>query len=86
MAIRFLRTDGDAILRRKAHTVTRFDATLARILDDMAESMYHYSGVGLASPQIGISKRIVVADTGESGLVELVNPEIIAASGPALDI
>ncbi|NLW16340.1 MAG: peptide deformylase [Firmicutes bacterium] len=86
MAIRLLRTVGDPILRKQAMEVKRFDATLERLLDDMAESMYYYEGVGLAAPQIGISKQIVVIDADESGLLELVNPEIVASEGEELDI
>lgn len=86
MAIRFLRTEGDAVLRKPAMLVNRFDATLGRLLDDMAESMYHYAGVGLAAPQIGISKQIVVIDAAESGLLELVNPEIVSSEGEEVDI
>lgn len=86
MAIRFLRTEGDEVLRKPAMVVKRFDATLGRLLDDMAESMYHYEGVGLAAPQIGISKQIIVVDAAESGLLELINPEIVATTGEEIDI
>jgi len=51
-----------------------------KLLDDMADTMYDAPGVGLAAPQIGVLKRVIVVDIGE-GLVELINPEIIAASG-----
>ncbi len=86
MAIRFLRTDGDEVLRKKSVTVKRFGETLGCLLDDMAESMYHYNGVGLAAPQIGISKRIVVVDDGVSGLIELVNPQIVHVEGSEVDV
>ena len=69
-------TIGDDLLRAKAMAVRRFDARLHRMLDDMAETMYEFDGVGLAAPQIGISKQIVVIDVGD-GLVELVNPHIL---------
>lgn len=86
MAIRFLRTEGDPVLRKSAQEVKRFDGVLGRLLDDMAESMYYYEGVGLAAPQIGISKRIVVIDADDSGLLELVNPAIVASEGEEVDI
>jgi len=86
VAIRFLRTEGDPVLRKPALEVKRFDAALGRLLDDMAESMYYYEGVGLAAPQIGISKQIVVIDANESGLLELINPEIVFAEGEEVDI
>lgn len=71
---------GDDILRAKAQEVKRFDYRLARLLDDMAETMYDAEGVGLAAPQVGISKRVVVIDVGE-GLIELINPKILETKG-----
>lgn len=76
---------GDDILRAQAATVRRFDERLHKMLDEMAETMYEYEGVGLAAPQIGISKRIVVIDIGD-GLVELINPEITSMHGMVLGI
>ena len=71
---------GDEILRAKAQDVRRFDDRLGKLLDDMAETMYNAEGVGLAAPQIGISKKVVVIDEGE-GLIELVNPKILESKG-----
>ena len=62
---------GDPVLRKVAEPVTRIDKKLHRLLKDMAETMYASDGVGLAAPQIGVSKRIVVIDVGE-GLFELI--------------
>lgn len=83
MAIRLIVKDPDPVLREKALTVTKFNANLHKLLDDMAETMYDAPGVGLAAPQVGILKRVIVMDCGEEhgGLIELVNPEIIASSG-----
>lgn len=86
MAIRFLRTEGDQVLRKAAMPVKRFDATLERLINDMAASMYHYEGIGLAAPQIGISKQIVVVDAADSGLLALVNPVIKTADGEELGL
>ena len=61
---------GDPVLRQKAQEVERMDKKTLRLLDDMAETMYAANGVGLAAPQIGVLKRIVVIDVGE-GLIEL---------------
>ena len=76
MAIRIIRTDDDPVLREKSIPVKNFNNNLARLLDDMAETMYDANGVGLAAPQIGISKRVVVIDIDE-GLHEIINPEIL---------
>jgi peptide deformylase len=76
---------GDDVLRQQAATVRRFDERLHLMLANMAETMYAYDGVGLAAPQIGVSKRIVVIDVGE-GLLELVNPEITHAEGVVLGV
>ncbi len=68
------------VLRKKAHPVKIIDRRTHALLKDMAETMYAAEGVGLAAPQVGILRRIVVIDVGE-GLVELINPEIISAEG-----
>ncbi len=80
MAIRNIVKDGDPILIKKCRPVEKFDKKLGLLLDDMAETMHKANGVGLAAPQVGMLRRIVVIDVGE-GVIELVNPEIIAYSG-----
>ncbi len=80
MAIYPIRTFPDPVLRSPAADVTEFDEDLARLVEDMLETMYDAPGVGLAAPQIGISKRIFVADIGEGPFV-MVNPELVAVSG-----
>ena len=80
MAIRNIREDGDPILRKKARPVTEFNERLFELLDDMAETMYEAPGVGLAGPQVGVLRRVVVMDVGD-GLLELVNPEIVKTEG-----
>jgi len=76
MALRNIVTVGDPILNKKCRTVTKFDDRLATLLDDMAETLHDANGVGLAGPQVGVLRRVVVVDTGDEDL-ELVNPEII---------
>jgi peptide deformylase len=75
----------DPVLKKTAARVERVDDEIRRLLDDMAETMYSADGVGLAAPQIGVSKRIVVIDTSprQEGqrLLHLVNPEIVMAEG-----
>ncbi|MEV2907929.1 peptide deformylase [Paenibacillus larvae] len=82
MAIRIIVMDPDPVLREKAKPVTKFNSSLHKLLHDMADTMYENEGVGLAAPQVGILKRAIVMDVGdEHGLIELVNPEIVATSG-----
>lgn len=76
MAILPIRTFGDPVLRTPAEPVVQFDDALAKLADDMIETMYAAPGVGLAAPQIGISRQIFVFDAGEGSHV-LVNPEVI---------
>lgn len=80
MAKRTIRTLGDDVLRKRCKEVSEIRPSVITLLDDMAETMYAANGVGLAAPQVGILKRIVVIDVGE-GLIELINPEIIETRG-----
>ncbi len=80
MAIRNIVKEGDDILLKKCRTVEKFDRKLAELIDDMLETMYEANGVGLAAPQVGILRRVVVIDAGE-GPIELVNPQIIEKHG-----
>lgn len=81
MAIRQIRLFDDEILRKKSKVVEVIDDRIRQILDDMADTMYSTeNGGGLAAPQIGILKRLVVIDMGQ-GLIKLVNPGIIKHEG-----
>jgi len=81
MALRQIRLYDDEILRKKSKEVKVVDDKIRQILNDMAETMYNTeNGGGLAAPQVGILKRLVVIDMGE-GLIKLVNPKIIAEEG-----
>ncbi|GAB6181073.1 peptide deformylase [Desulfotomaculum defluvii] len=71
---------GDEVLREVAKPVKEVTPNIIKLIDNMADTMYAAKGVGLAAPQIGVSKKVIVVDIGE-GLVELVNPVIIEASG-----
>ena len=85
MALRKIVLKSDEVPRKKCKTVEVFDEKLGILLDDMAETMYKANGVGLAAPQVGILRRVVVVDVGE-GLLELVNPEIIKSKGTQRDV
>lgn len=81
MAIREILTQGDPILNKVAHPVTNFDRRLHDLIDDMRETLIEANGAGLAAPQIGILRRVVLVTNEEDEILELVNPEIIAKSG-----
>lgn len=75
MAVYSIVRIGDPVLREKAVEVKKITPNIIKLLENMADTLYDASGVGLAAPQIGISKRVVIVDVGE-GLIELINPEI----------
>lgn len=85
MAILPIRREGDPVLRQKAKAVEKVTKKLKKLIRDMAETMYNANGVGLAAPQVGISERIIVVDTGE-GLMALINPEISESEGNQKDV
>ncbi len=82
MVIRIIREDGDEILRKKSREVEKVDDKIREILEDMVETMHKHNGVGLAGPQIGILKRLVVIDLyDDNGPIKLVNPKVVKQSG-----
>ena len=80
MGLRKILTDKDPALHKVCKPVEKFDRKLHKLLDDMAETLAEANGVGLAAPQVGILRRVVIVDTGD-GILELVNPELIATDG-----
>lgn len=80
MGIRKILTDKDPALHKVCKPVEQFDRKLHKLLDDMIETLDEANGVGLAAPQVGILRRVVVVDTGE-GILELVNPTLLETSG-----
>ncbi len=80
MALRTIRVEGDEVLNKKCREVTEMTPRIKTLIGDMIETMHDANGVGLAAPQVGILKRVVVIDVGEGPIV-LVNPEIIETSG-----
>lgn len=79
MAFMNLRIEGDPILRKKSRPVKEINDRIRKILDDMVETMYKEEGVGLAAPQVGKLRRMVVIDVGQ-GPIKMINPEIIERS------
>ena len=81
MALRKIVLQGDEILTKVCRPVTRFDERLHELLDDMKETLVQANGVGLAAPQVGILRRVVVVMTDEEEILELINPEILYTEG-----
>lgn len=80
MAIRNIRTEEDEVLRRKSREIQEMTPRIAELIEDMIDTMNEADGVGLAAPQVGILKRIVVIDVGDGAMV-FINPEILESSG-----
>lgn len=80
MGLRRIHTDKEPALHKVCKPVTSFDAKLHKLLDDMKDTLLDAQGVGLAAPQVGILRRVVLVDTGEE-ILELINPELIETSG-----
>ena len=80
MGLRKILTDKDPALHKVCKPVVNFDSKLHKLLDDMAETLEEAQGVGLAAPQIGILRRVVIVDTGEE-ILELVNPVMLETDG-----
>lgn len=80
MAIRNIRKDGDEILRKHSREVDEINDKILTLLEDMKDTLYKADGVGLAAPQVGVLKRVIVIDVGE-GLLQLINPVIMSQSG-----
>ena len=81
MAKRTIRTDGDDVLRKVCKPVKCMTARTEELIDDMFETMYDSNGVGLAAPQVGVLKRIVVIDVMDGNPLVLINPEIVETEG-----
>ncbi|HYF83172.1 MAG TPA: peptide deformylase [Clostridia bacterium] len=84
MAVRTIRKDGDEVLRKVSRKVEVIDDRILTLLDDMKDTMYKAEGVGLAAPQVGVLRRVVVIDIRE-GLIELINPVIVYESGEQIE-
>ncbi|MBN1623975.1 MAG: peptide deformylase [Clostridia bacterium] len=85
MALRNIRTDEDPVLRKRARTVAKINQRIEILLEDMAETMYAAPGLGLAAPQVGILKRVIVYDAGD-GIVEMINPVITDSEDEQVEV
>lgn len=80
MAVRNIRQLGDEILKKKCREIKEVTPRIQELIDDMLETMYEANGVGLAAPQVGVLKRVVVVDIGDGPIV-LINPRLMESSG-----
>ena len=85
MALRKIALEGETCLSKVCRPVTDFNSRLHTLLDDLADTLADSGGVGLAAPQVGILRRMVVIDVGD-GLIELINPEIIESEGEEIGV
>ena len=81
-----IRKVGDPVLRKVCRPVDVINDRVLTLLDDMKDTMREADGCGLAAPQVGILRRIVVIETEESGLIELINPKIVARAGEQVEV
>ncbi|WP_297208875.1 peptide deformylase [uncultured Flavonifractor sp.] len=81
MALRTILTDNDPALHKSCRPVTRFDGRLHDLIDDLKETLAQANGAGLAAPQVGILRRVVIVVDDQENMLELVNPELIAQEG-----
>jgi peptide deformylase len=85
MAILEIKEYGEPVLREKAIPIKEITPEILNLIKDMAETMYADSGVGLAAPQVGVSKRVILVDGEEDGLIVLINPMIIKSEGEVVE-
>lgn len=81
MAVLAVKTYGETVLREKSKPIEKITPEIVNLVKDMTETMYTASGVGLAAPQVGVAKRIIIIDDEEKGAIALINPEIIEKEG-----
>lgn len=86
MALRVIRKVDDPILLKRAREVNKIDDRLLQLLDDMVDTMHEENGIGLAGPQVGILRRVFVADLGDGQVYKIINPEILEFEGEDIDI
>ncbi|MDO5724775.1 MAG: peptide deformylase [Tissierellia bacterium] len=86
MAIRKIKTDLDPVLRKVSRPVDEINDRIKILLEDMTQTMYKAEGVGLAAPQIGVLRRVIVVDIGDGNVYKMINPKIIESDGKELGL
>ncbi len=86
MAIRKILTANHALLRSRSRPVQKVNSAIAALLDDMADTMYENNGVGLAAPQVGIARRLIVLDPGDDQLLKMINPRCLEWEGEEIAV
>lgn len=86
LAIRRIITGNHALLRSRSRPVQKINDAIIALLDDMAETMYENNGVGLAAPQVGIARRLIVLDPGEDQLLKMINPRCLECEGEEIAV
>lgn len=88
MAVLEIRKYPDEILKKKASEITDIDSNVQKLIDDMIETMYKSNGIGLAAPQVGVSKRLIIVDISpreeNNSLIVMINPQIVSTEGEVL--
>lgn len=85
MALRKIRTDGDPLLRKKSREIKKIDSKILELIEDMKETMNDAGGIGIAAPQVGTLRRVVIVDINEEQFA-MINPVIVEKDGSCVDI
>lgn len=86
MGLRTIRVDGDPLLRKVSRPVTKIDDRVLQLLDDMVDTMNAANGIGIAAPQVGVLRRLIIVDIGNGKTYRMINPEILEADGSQIAV
>ncbi len=86
MGLRTIRVDGDPLLRKVSRPVTKIDDRILQLLDDMVDTMKSANGIGIAAPQIGVLRRLIIVDVGNGKTYRMINPEILETDGSQIAV
>lgn len=86
MGLRTIRVDGDPLLRKVSRPVTKIDDRILQLLDDMVDTMNAANGIGIAAPQIGVLRRLIIVDVGNGKTYRMINPKILETDGSQIAV